>query len=206
MLAVILLCGTMGMLTSCQHSSKADLVVYGKIYTAEGNQLAEAFAVKDGKFVYVGDKAGAEAFVTEGKTEVVDYSGQGLVMPGCGNAHAHYSNAYGLESSGTFIPLETTPEQFLKEILPVLEKQEDYDEFVKLVDPVSVMEYFAVETWIDNKWDWPGKNWSMWRTKTDDVAIRDATGSLQVEAVLINRIPLLPLKFEPLFHVTDIAM
>ena len=41
--------------------------------------------------------------------------------------------------------------------------------------------------------------------KTDDVAIRDATGSLQVEAVLINRIPLLPLKFESLFHVTDIA-
>ena len=59
-LAVCLLCGTMGMLTSCQHSSKADLVVYGKRYTAEGNQLAEAFAVKDGKFVYVGDKAGAE--------------------------------------------------------------------------------------------------------------------------------------------------
>ena len=49
-----------------------------------------------------------------------------------------------------------------------LEKQEDYDEFVKLVDPVSVMEYFAVETWIDNKWDWPGKNWSMWKTTTDD--------------------------------------
>lgn len=49
-----------------------------------------------------------------------------------------------------------------------LEKQEDYDAFVKLVDPVSVMEYFAVETWIDNKWDWPGKNWSMWKTTTDD--------------------------------------
>ncbi len=45
-----------------------------------------------------------------------------------------------------------------------LEKQEDYDEFVKLVDPESVMDYFAVETWINNKWDWPGKNWSMWRT------------------------------------------
>ena len=49
-----------------------------------------------------------------------------------------------------------------------LNKQEDYDAFIKLVDPVSVMEYFAVEVWIDNKWDWPGKNWSMWKTVTSD--------------------------------------
>lgn len=65
--------------------TSADLVVYGKIYTSENNQIVEAFAVKDGKYVYVGDKAGAEAFVEEGKTEVVDYTGKGLVMPGCGN-------------------------------------------------------------------------------------------------------------------------
>lgn len=45
-----------------------------------------------------------------------------------------------------------------------LKSQEAYDEFVKLVDPQSVMDYFAVECWINNKWDWPGKNWSMWRT------------------------------------------
>ena len=68
----------------------ADLVVYGKIFTSEANQIAEAFAVKDGKYVYVGDKNGAEAFVKAGKTEVVDYTGKGLIMPGCGNGHAHY--------------------------------------------------------------------------------------------------------------------
>lgn len=45
-----------------------------------------------------------------------------------------------------------------------LKSQEDYDEFVKLVDPDSVMDYFAVQSWINNKWDWPGKNWSMWKT------------------------------------------
>lgn len=27
----------------------ADLVVYGKIFTSDGNQIVEAFAVKDGK-------------------------------------------------------------------------------------------------------------------------------------------------------------
>ena len=41
----------------------ADLVVYGKIFTSEDNKIVEAFAVKDGKYVYVGDKAGAEAFI-----------------------------------------------------------------------------------------------------------------------------------------------
>jgi predicted amidohydrolase YtcJ len=69
----------------------ADLVVYGKIFTSEDYQVVEAFAVKDGKYVYVGDKAGAEAYIEPGKTEVLDYTGKGLVMPSCGNGHAHYS-------------------------------------------------------------------------------------------------------------------
>lgn len=49
-----------------------------------------------------------------------------------------------------------------------LESDADYEAFCKLVDPESVRDYFAVQCWINNKWDWPGKNWSMWRTiKTD---------------------------------------
>lgn len=49
-----------------------------------------------------------------------------------------------------------------------LKAQEDYEAFCKLVDPESVMDYFAVQCWINNKWDWPGKNWSMWKTVTTD--------------------------------------
>ncbi len=49
-----------------------------------------------------------------------------------------------------------------------LQSQADYDTFCQLVDPQSVMDYFAVQCWINNKWDWPGKNWSMWRTTTSD--------------------------------------
>lgn len=49
-----------------------------------------------------------------------------------------------------------------------LKNQKDYDEFAKLVDVDSVMDYFAAEVWINNKWDWPGKNWSMWKTTTVD--------------------------------------
>ena len=46
--------------------------------------------------------------------------------------------------------------------------QEDYSALCTLVDPESVRDYFAVECWINNKWDWPGKNWSMWRTISED--------------------------------------
>ena len=96
----------------------ADLVVYGKIYTAEDNQIVEAFAVKDGKFIYVGDKKGAEALIEAGKTEVLDYTGKGLVMPACGNGHAHYMLGYALKTIGTTIGLEDDSEKFLKEIVP----------------------------------------------------------------------------------------
>ena len=111
-IAVIGLVMGMGMFTYCSESDKpsssekADLVVYGKIFTAEDNELVEAFAVKDGKYVYVGDKAGAAAYVQDGKTEVVDYSGEGLVMPGCGNGHAHYATVASLWEVGTFVGYE----------------------------------------------------------------------------------------------------
>ena len=69
----------------------ADLVVYGAVHTAEKiGQIAEALAIKDGKFVYVGDKAGVKDFIKEGVTEVIDHTGKGMVMPGCFEGHAHY--------------------------------------------------------------------------------------------------------------------
>ncbi|MBP3609387.1 MAG: CotH kinase family protein [Lachnospiraceae bacterium] len=56
-----------------------------------------------------------------------------------------------------------------------LENQTDYEEFCTLVDPQSVLDYFTVQCWINNKWDWPGKNWSMWRTITPD-GVEDSYG------------------------------
>ena len=49
-----------------------------------------------------------------------------------------------------------------------LSDQKDYDEFAKLVDTDSCRDYFLTEVWINNKWDWPGKNWSMWKTSAAD--------------------------------------
>ena len=103
-------------------NTSADLVVYGKIFTAKNNQIVEAFAVKDGKYIYVGDKAGAEAFVEEGKTEVVDYTGNGLVMPSCGNGHAHYSIGVALPIVGTVV-IGATPDKFMNELVPAAVKK-----------------------------------------------------------------------------------
>ena len=108
--------------TNNTEKTSADLVVYGKIFTSENGQIVEAFAVKDGKYVYVGDKKGAETFVETGKTEVVDYSDKGLVMPSCGNGHAHYSMGIALPIIGT-VAIGKTPEEFLKEVVPAAVKK-----------------------------------------------------------------------------------
>ena len=76
----------------------ADTVVYGTIRTADTeNPVAEAIAVKDGKYVYVGDRAGAAAYIQDGVTEVIDHTGKGMVMPGCTDGHSHYLMKFGLD-------------------------------------------------------------------------------------------------------------
>ena len=72
-------------------SQAADMVVYGKIYTADNTEsMAEALAVKDGKFVCVGTKADVAKYIKEGETQVVDYTGKGLIIPGCTEGHGHF--------------------------------------------------------------------------------------------------------------------
>ena len=103
--------------------SIADLVVYGKIFTSEDNQIVEAFAVKDGKYVYVGDKKGAETLIEPGKTEVLDYTGKGLVMPSCGNGHSHYSMGVAIQTIGVIVGVQDDPNKFLTEIVPAAVKK-----------------------------------------------------------------------------------
>ncbi len=76
----------------------ADTVVYGTIRTAEtDNPLAEAIAIKDGKYVYVGNEADAAAFIKDGVTRVIDHRGKGMVMPGCTDGHSHYTMKFGMD-------------------------------------------------------------------------------------------------------------
>lgn len=81
----------------------ADTVVYGTIWTAEDENggLAEAFAVRDGKYIYVGDKAGAAQYIDAANTEIIDKTDAGLIIPGCTESHAHF---FGIDAVMKVLP------------------------------------------------------------------------------------------------------
>ena len=68
----------------------ADMVIWGgPIYTADDTNVSvEAVAIKAGRFVYVGNKADADA-LTGDSTMVIDLAGSAL-FPGFVDAHAHH--------------------------------------------------------------------------------------------------------------------
>ena len=78
----------------------ADLVARnGKLWTVDDdNPHAEAVAVLDGRFIYVGSDAGVEQHIGPG-TEVIDLEGA-LVTPGFYDNHVHFESTgqllYGL--------------------------------------------------------------------------------------------------------------
>ena len=66
----------------------ADTVIYGNFYTVDKeNPKADAVAIADGVFIYVGDADGVKEFIGEG-TKEERYNG-GLIMPGMTDGHAH---------------------------------------------------------------------------------------------------------------------
>ncbi len=73
---------------------KADRIIKNaKVFTSDkNNPCATALAVKDGKFIYVGDEAGLSAY--EG--EVCDLGG-GFVMPGILDSHVHVTMPVGFD-------------------------------------------------------------------------------------------------------------
>jgi len=72
--------------------SDADLVLHGgRIFTVDDSQpWAQAVAISDGRFVYVGDDAGVQRFVGA-RTRVSDLGGK-LAIPGLVDAHTHPGN------------------------------------------------------------------------------------------------------------------
>ncbi len=72
-----------------QASTVADVVIVNaKVYTVDGERPeAEAIAIQNGKFIYVGSTDSAMLYKGE-KTEVIDAAGQ-FVMPGFIEGHGH---------------------------------------------------------------------------------------------------------------------
>jgi predicted amidohydrolase YtcJ len=70
-------------------SSTASLVLKdGYIYTVDGQRtVAEAAAIQDGRFIYVGSSGGVGPYIGKG-TEVIDLGGR-MVLPGFVDSHCH---------------------------------------------------------------------------------------------------------------------
>ena len=110
---------TIAALIAAGCNNVADTVIFGTVYTADADTpSAEAIAVKDGRFIYVGDRAGAEAYVKDGVTQIVDHTGKGMVMPGCYEGHAHYlmGNSLGCMGGLMLDPLDDDVNSFFEKL------------------------------------------------------------------------------------------
>lgn len=93
----------------------ADFVVFGKIFTAEEDNLyAEGFAVQDGKIIAVGSRDALSAYMDE-NTIVKEYTA-GIVVPGFTEGHAHVSSSVELVT-GPFVGVDSIEkcQQIVKE-------------------------------------------------------------------------------------------
>lgn len=69
----------------------ADTVVYGNFYTAEDAMpRAQAVAIKDGKFIYVGNKAGVKSQIDQ-NTKIITRKKNEFITPPWGDGHTHAS-------------------------------------------------------------------------------------------------------------------
>ena len=95
----------------------ADIVVYGEIYTSDAeHNTARAFAVKNGKFVYVGSADGAKEY--EGSETKVIHAA--FAMPGGIEAHGHYISEGAFKLGCYLDTMKDTPDG------RVLKQPEDY--------------------------------------------------------------------------------
>ena len=80
-------------------TSGADLIIWGgPIYTADDAKAqVAAVAVKDGRFIFVGDRAGAAALAGD-NTRILSLEGNAM-FPGFVDAHAHLAGVGGRELS-----------------------------------------------------------------------------------------------------------
>ena len=135
-------------------STVADTVVYGRVYTSNENQeYVSAFAVKDGKYVYVGTEDGVKPYIKEGTTKIVDYRDKGLVMAGATEGHGHYVGAGALSCLG-FIVGGATQDEILNNVKEYVEKNPDKEIYFTFgwdnVAMLSVKETIEMKSKLDD--------------------------------------------------------
>jgi predicted amidohydrolase YtcJ len=102
----------------------ADTILFnGAIYTEDAcRRWANAVAIKDGRFIFVGADAQAKQFAGDATT-LVDLHGQ-MVLPGFHDCHVHPVES-GIEKSQCCLDEATTREEVLKGISQYVKKHPD---------------------------------------------------------------------------------
>jgi predicted amidohydrolase YtcJ len=104
----------------------------GVVYTVEGEDWdktpMQSVAVgSDGRILYVGDDAGAEAYVTE-ETKVIDLNGK-VVLPAFGDSHVHPPGTALTEMYNIYLYESITKEQVLADIKEYIDAHPDLDAY-----------------------------------------------------------------------------
>lgn len=113
---------------------KTDMIIKNtKVFTSDANNLyASALAVKDGRFVYVGDEAG----ISEYEGEILDLDGK-FIMPCIVDSHTHISCSIGFEYVDIGIPIECESKNevlcFIEEFIKNNPGQEEYRFFLNRI-------------------------------------------------------------------------
>ena len=107
-----------------KRSTVADLALRnGAIYTMDGaRSRAETIAIDDGRLVYVGNDAGAKAYIGP-QTQVVDLEGR-MVLPGMQDVHVHPISG-GIEANGCDLNAATNVEEYVATIKKYADEHPD---------------------------------------------------------------------------------
>lgn len=104
----------------------ADTVVFGNIYTGtDGDTLSEALAIKDGKFIFVGDKETAQKYIGA-NTKIIDKP-DGMVMSGMTDAHTHITMAYQTAKDQVDLSVASTVDEYVAIIKDFIVSHPDID-------------------------------------------------------------------------------
>jgi predicted amidohydrolase YtcJ len=96
----------------------------GRIYTVSPlRPWVEALAIRDGKYVYVGDADSVAAFVDD-DTEIIDLNGQ-FVMPGVNETHAHSWQGGTKELYECNFSFSATPDEIVEIVQGCVESSTD---------------------------------------------------------------------------------
>ncbi len=102
---------------------KADLIVKGKVFTADKLlPLAEAFAVKNGKIVFVGKQSEISKYFGN-NTKIIENK-EGIIIPGMTDGHAHVTSTTDLVLGVNLHEVETA-EEYLEKIKQFYQNNDD---------------------------------------------------------------------------------